>query len=174
MAPRRLLLAALAATPLFAGCGWTPLYADRESGPADEDLRAIRVAPIPERIGQRLEIALRDSLNPEGRPAPQRYLLQTTLQTVLGNLGVQSQGLGTRGKLDVVATYVLTDIASNAVLLRNTIHVADSFDILANEYATVVAEDDARTRAVEELRREIVARLTMFMQRRRGGTVAAT
>jgi hypothetical protein len=68
---------------------------------------------------------------------------------------------------------VLSDITSNAELLRNTIHVADSFDILANEYATVVAEDDARTRAVEELRREIVARLTMFMQRRHSQGIAA-
>ncbi len=28
----------------LAGCGWTPLYADRETGPADEELRAVKVA----------------------------------------------------------------------------------------------------------------------------------
>jgi hypothetical protein len=43
---------------------------------------------------------------------------------------------------------------------------SDSFDILANEYSNVVAEDDARTRAVEEMRRDIVGRLTVFLQRR--------
>ena len=47
-----------------------------------------------------------------------------------------------------------------------TSHVAESFDILANEYANVVAENDARTRAVEELRRDIMIRLTLFLQRR--------
>jgi hypothetical protein len=50
--------------------------------------------------------------------------------------------------------------------LSTTTHVAESFDIVANEYAALVAEDDARTRAVEELRRDMLTRLTLFFQRR--------
>jgi LPS-assembly lipoprotein len=149
-----------------AGCGWAPLYADQQSGPADEELRAVRVAPIPERIGQRLELALRNTLNPEGIPSPQHYLLRTTLQTVRSDLGVQTTGIGTRGKLDVNATYALSDSKTGAQLFANTSHVAESFDIVANEYAATVAEDDARTRAVEELRRDILTRLTLYLQRR--------
>jgi LPS-assembly lipoprotein len=87
-----LALAALA-VPAFSGCGWTPLYADAATGPAAEELRSIRVDPISERIGQRLDIALRNSLNPTGEPAPERYRLRTTLISYLSNLGVQSQGL---------------------------------------------------------------------------------
>ena len=30
---------------VLAGCGWAPLYANRETGPADADLRAIKVSP---------------------------------------------------------------------------------------------------------------------------------
>jgi hypothetical protein len=63
----------------------------------------------------------------------------------------------------------LRDIKTGAPILSTTSHVAESFDILANEYASVVAEDDARTRAVEELRRDIVTRLTLFLQRRAAG-----
>ena len=164
---RRILIALVAAAPVFcAGCDWTPLYASRETGPADAELRAIKVAPISERIGQRLEIALRDTLNPTGIPTPVRYELKTTLAVQRSDLGIQSQGLATRGQVDVTATYSLSDIATKATLLRNTIHVADSFDILANGYATVVTEEDARVRTVQELRDEIAARLTMFMQRR--------
>src|SRR6266404_3123124 len=77
----------------LGGCGWTPLYADLETGPADEEVRAIRVAPISERIGQKLALALRQSLNPTGEPTPQRYLLHTTLQTQRQDLGIQTQGL---------------------------------------------------------------------------------
>ena len=164
---RRILIALVATAPVFcAGCDWTPLYASRETGPADAELRAIKVAPISERIGQRLEIALRDTLNPTGIPTPVRYELKTTLAVQRSDLGIQSQGLATRGQVDVTATYLLSDIATKATLLRNTIHVADSFDILANGYATVVTEEDARVRTVQELRDEIAARLTMFMQRR--------
>ena len=54
-------------------------------------------------------IALRNSLNPAGEPAPEHYRLKTTLATYLSNLGIQSQGLATLGQLDVYATYYLID-----------------------------------------------------------------
>src|SRR5690242_4336898 len=111
MLARRLLFA-LAFPAIVAGCGWTPLYADRVTAPGDEDLRAIRVAPIAERAGQRLELGLRDALNPEGIPTPNRYVLSTTLQTVRSDLGVQSQGLATRGKLDAIVTFQLSEVRS--------------------------------------------------------------
>lgn len=150
----------------LGACGWTPLYADRETGPADDELRAVKVSPIAERIGQRLGLALRDSLNPDGVPTPQKYVLATTLQTVRSDLGVQSTGIGTRGKIDVYATYALIDSKSNARLLQNSTHVAESFDIVANEYASVVAEEDARNRAVEQLRRNMLLQLALFLQHR--------
>ena len=166
MGSRRLLLLALAAAAGLPGCGWTPLYADLETGPADAELRAIKVSPIPERIGQRLALGLRDSLNPDGAPTPQRYRLDVLLTTARADLGIQSTGLGSRGKLDAYATVVLRDIKTNAAPLTMTSHVAESFDIVANEYASLVAEDDARTRAAEELRRDIITRLILFFQRR--------
>jgi len=163
---RGFLRLAVVLPSILGGCGWSPLYADRDEDPADAALREVRVDTIPERIGQRLALALRSSFNPRGASVPQRYVLRTTLQTVRADLGVQSQGLGTRGKLDVYATYVLSDILSGAALFTTTSHVAESFDIVANEYAALVAEEDARVRAVEELRRDITTRLTLFLQRR--------
>src|SRR5205085_7478197 len=100
--PRLLLVLTLGAAVALAGCGWTPLYADRETGPADSELRAIKVDPIPERIGQRLAWTLRESLNPDGAPAPQRYRLSILLTTARSDLGIQQTGLGSRGKLDAV------------------------------------------------------------------------
>ena len=172
MPKRRLLLALpLGMVVALSGCGWTPLYADRESGPADEDLRAIKVDPIPERIGQKLAWALRESFNPTGVSTPQRYRLRTLLTTARADLGIQSTGLGSRGKFDATATFTLIDIKTGAALMATTSHVSESFDILANEYASVVAEDDARTRLVEELRRDMVTRLTLFLQRRVADTL---
>jgi LPS-assembly lipoprotein len=150
----------------LGGCGWAPLYADLEAGPASEELRAIKVAPIAERIGQRLALALRQSFNPAGEPSPQRYLLRTILSTARQDIGVQTQGLGTRAKLDAFANFSLNDITTGTQLFLGTSHVAESFDIEANQYSNVVAEDDARTRAVEDMRRDIVNRVTLFLQRR--------
>jgi len=160
-------VAAILVAPFaLTSCGWAPLYADTETGPASEELRAIKVDPMPERIGQRLEIALRNSLNPTGEPTPPRYRLRTTLTTYLANLGIQSQGLATLGNLDVYATFYLNDLQSGNSLLVNSVHVTNSFDLNPNQYSTVVGGDDVAVRCVAELDQEIVTRLTMFFQRR--------
>jgi LPS-assembly lipoprotein len=164
---RRFILATALGLPMaITGCGWEPLYADRQTGPADAELRAIKVMPISERIGQNLELALRSSLNPAGEPTPQRYVFRATLTLIRSNLGVTTQGLGTRARLDVYANFNLADTKTGTTVFTGTSHVADSFDLEANEYTNVVAENDAGTRSVEELRRDIMTRLTLFMQRR--------
>jgi LPS-assembly lipoprotein len=167
MIVRRLLLGLVLAAPaLLGGCGWEPVYANHETAPASADLRAIRVAPILERVGQRLETGLRASFNPDHIATPAKYELRVTLRTAVIDLGIQSQGLGTRGEIQLVATYNLTDITSHEVLQTGTVRASDSFDIQANGYSTVVAQDDAYVRTAEEVRREIVARLTLLLQNR--------
>jgi LPS-assembly lipoprotein len=169
MIARRRLLTQLfpicAALPaILTGCGWEPLYADQQTTAGSAELRAIKVNPITERIGQNLETGLRESLNPGHVPTKSLYLLKVTLTQSLQDLGIQSQGLGTRGEVHIQANYSLVEISTGKILQNAGIHSNDSFDIQANGYSTVVAEDDAKTRCVEDLRREIVARLTMFMQ----------
>jgi LPS-assembly lipoprotein len=164
---RQFLVLGLGLPALLAGCGWEPLYANHDTEAADADLQAIKILPIRERIGQRLETGLRNSFNPSDQSGPQLYALGVALSTSLGDSGIQSQGLGTRGEVGVSATYRLTDLKTNALLQTNTIHTIESFDIQANGYSTVVAQDDALTRSIEEIRREIVARLTLFLQHRK-------
>ena len=162
-APAAIVAVALSA---LCGCGWVPLYADPQSGPASAELRAIRVEPIPDRIGQRLELALRTSLNPTGEPTKERYRLQTSLRFSLSALGLVSQGTSTIGRVDLTATYRLLDSKDSAVLLTNTVHSQNSFALNPNQYSTEVAEYDAAVRSVVELNDEIVTRLTLFLQRR--------
>ena len=85
----------------------------------------------------------------------------------LASLGVQSQGiLGTRGTVQATASYILSDIATNGTLTSGSIRTADLFDIQANGYAAPWSPRTMLlTRSVEDLRREIVSRLTMFLQR---------
>src|SRR4051794_39615941 len=117
MPSRRALLTAAVAASLVSltGCGWAPLYADRETGPADADLAAIKVAPIPERAGQILALGLQQWLNPSGAPVPSRYLLRTLLTVSRLDLGILTFGLGTRARLDVLATFTLYEIATSTL-----------------------------------------------------------
>ena len=167
MAGRRALLALAVGLALpLPGCGWEPLYADPQSAPTSADLRAVEVTPIADRIGQRLEMALRNSLNPTGEPTKFLYALHTTLTVSLSALGLQSQGTATLGRIDVFASLILVDNRNGSTLLTNSAHVQNSFALNPNQYSTVVAEDDARVRSVAELNQEIMTRLTLFMEHR--------
>ncbi|MGA8755814.1 MAG: hypothetical protein WB611_05710 [Stellaceae bacterium] len=169
MAGRRAVLALiLFLASSLSGCGWERLYADPETGPASADLRAIKVLPILERIGQRLEMALRNSLNPRGEPTPVRYTLSTTLVYSLSSLGLQSQGTATLGQIDVHSTSNLKDIKTGQTLLTISLHEQNSFELNPNQYSTIVGEDDAQVRTVAELNQEIVRLLTLFMEQRAG------
>ena len=165
MIARRLLFA-LPLLPMLGGCGWEPLYANRAAGPASAELRTIKVAPISERIGQRLEMALRRALNPDNEPAPTKYQLIVTLSTSVGDLGIQSEGLGTRGEVAVTAGYQLVDVSTKAAVQSGSVHATESFDIQANGYSTVVAQNDAYVRTIGEIQREIVTRLTLLLQKK--------
>jgi LPS-assembly lipoprotein len=164
IARRRLFALSMALPMLVAGCGWEPLYGDRETQAAAASLRAIKVNPIPERVGQLLETGLRSSLNPAGDTTKPLYALMVTLQQSLYDSGIQSQGLGTRGEVHLTANYRLVELTTNKEVQTGFVHSSDTFDIQANGYSTVVAQNDAATRDVEEVRREIIARLTLYMQ----------
>ena len=104
-ARRHLLMLGLTLPVLLAGCGgWEPLYANRDTGPTDESLRSIKVGTIPERVGQHLESGLRSSFNPSNVTVPQLYTLNVTVGTSVRSLGIQSQGIGTRGEVVLAAT----------------------------------------------------------------------
>jgi LPS-assembly lipoprotein len=176
---RRLLFALPAAIALvlgspLAGCGWEPLYADPQTGPASAELRAIKVDPISDRVGQRLEIALRDSLNPTGIPTPSRYTLRTTLYFSLSGLGIQSQGTASLGQIDLHSTSYLIENRTGQNLLTISLHEQNSFQLNPNQYSTVVGEDDAQVRTVAELNQEIVRRLEIFLEHRVAGQPAKT
>ena len=169
--PRRALFSLHAAIvllfPLFlAGCGWERLYADPQTGPASAELRAIKVNPISDRVGQRLEIALRDSLNPTGIPTMPRYTLRTTLYFSLSGLGLQSQGTASLGQIDLHSTSYLIENRTGQNLLTISLHEQNSFQLNPNQYSTIVGEDDAQVRTVAELNQEIVRRLTLFLEHR--------
>jgi LPS-assembly lipoprotein len=164
--PRTAPAIAIALLLSLSACGWAPLYADPQSGPAAAELRAIRVRPIPERIGQRLELALRNALNSTGEPTRERYLLATDLSYGLSNLGLVSQGTATLGKVDLFATFRLIELKGGAVLLINTVHSQSLFVLNPNQYSTVVAQNDAGVRCVAEINEEILTRLNLFLQNR--------
>ena len=163
--PGRMLISlAATAAQLLSGCGWTPLYADVDEPATRNCERSRSIRFLNGSASDSKSLCAIRSTQPANDDTT-RYRLATTLVS-LCNLGIQSQGLATLGQLDATATFRLIDLQTGGILLINTVHVANSFDLNPNQYSTIVGEDDAAVRSVAELDQEIVTRLTLFMQRR--------
>ena len=166
--PRAALPWAVMAFALWLGaCGFEPLYArDEASGTGAQDqLAQVRIAPIPDRIGQELHNLLRDRLNPKGQPRKPDYNLQITLSEQTEELGIRKDETATRANLKVFANFVLFDARTNQTLLIGRSRSFNSYNILESQFATLFSEADARSRALREISDEIRNRLAVYFSR---------
>ena len=150
---------------VLSGCGFKPVYSDRHGQNVKAEFSAIKIELIKDRIGQQLHNQLLDKVNPFGRPASPQYSLTVKLSESKRELAVKKSEIATRANLNFSATFNLTRLRpSTKALLTGTSKVVSSYNILQSDYATSVAEKDARRRAVRELSADIANRLAAYFQ----------
>ncbi len=159
---RRGCLVALLA--MLGGCGFQPLYAPSRPHEWDPALAAISIAPIADRQGQILELALHQNLNPSGLGVPARWRLTTTLTVSRGDLGIQRNATTTSSEITAGATYSLAELVSGKVVYTGASRATGDFNQLVDAYATQVAEGSARERTLKELADQIALRLVLFVR----------
>lgn len=177
---RLFLLSGLLSLPaVLAGCRARPLYGSfnpagpLESYQSQEDLRAIRIQPIPSRVGQQVHNALRDQLTPAGQPSNPAYTLTTIVEESIGERLLATDATATRAQLRLRARYTLALANNGTVLISGNATSIAAYDIVETEYATYRAELDARDRGAEEVARQVRARLaSWFIEARSDGTLA--
>jgi LPS-assembly lipoprotein len=155
---------------LVAGCGFRPVHATKAlivdeaaAGPtALEALAATEVTPIADRPGQLLRNELVFLFSAGAEPVTPRYSLGVTLSETVSTIAVQITGLATRANLRLNANYVLTDLATAQIMLRGQADAFGSYDLLSDEFATLIAERYTREQAVERLARILHMRLVAF------------
>jgi LPS-assembly lipoprotein len=170
-----LLLGAIAAGVLATtGCGFRPVYGKRtpEATPVSSDLASIDVALIPDRTGQQLRNELEALLNPAGQSGvADRYTLSVRLHENVDTFAVERSGFATRATIELIAAYTLQEDTPGTQVLSGRARAFSSYNLLDNDFSTVVGTDDARRRAVQQLAYEIRNRLAAHFAT--AGAVAA-
>ena len=170
---RRRLLAAIAATGTLTACGFRPLYRDVQ-GQTDvvDEFRSIDIDQVAaadenftERAGQQLRNELTGLLQPRGRVADPVYSLMVTVAENTSGLAVRKSAFATRANLRLTATMQLYDRRRNEVVLNSPVRVVSGYNILGSEYGTLIAEEDARQKAIRSLSQEIRLRLGSFLNK---------
>jgi LPS-assembly lipoprotein len=156
----------LVGTLLLVGCGFEPLYGEREQAVATEDLLSrVEVPPIADRVGQLVRIELTNRMTPT-RPVPvPAFALVVVLSESKANLAVQKDSSATRANLTIAANFTLKQIGSGQELTSGSVRSVNSYDILQSDFATLAAEQDARQRGAIDVADGIVDRLAIFLLR---------
>jgi LPS-assembly lipoprotein len=161
-------LGAVLLAVMLAGCGFRPLYADRQAhdlGAASE-LAKIQVAPISDRLGQLVRNHLIDQLTPLGKASAWRYRLTVVLTPSQEGVALAQDQAATRYNFQLRSKFILAELSSGAEILSGSARSIAVYNVVSADFSTLTAEADARRRAAREISDEITIRLAVFFTRR--------
>jgi LPS-assembly lipoprotein len=163
MRARLLAVVLLMATPVLAGCGFTPLYAQPGVTPG---LAAIETVAPEGRAGYLLREALDDALARDAR-VPASYRLQIELKQTRTPRGRRVDSAASRYEMVLLADWKLLDARSGDVAFQGQTSTEVTFDRADQPYASIAGHQDAEQRAANELARKIQLQLADWMARGR-------
>ena len=155
-----------AALAVLGACGFQPIYGSKGTARTQMEMASIEVGIIKDRQGQQLRNFLLDRINPGGTPQSPNYTLTVRLTSQKQLLALKKSALSTRSNLNFVAVFNLK--GKNRYLGKNfsgTSKITVSYNILNSHFATLIAEENARTRAAKELSADISNRIAAFVRR---------
>ena len=157
------ILAAL----LLGACGFRPLYGTAGDGQVSDVMQNVEVIRIPDRIGQELHNELLDLLNPRGRPANPLHSLEVQLSETKQQLAIERTSFSTRANLIVRAVFYLRnpEDPERKPFHRGEATAIASYDVITEKFATIMAEKNARSRAVQALAQDIRLQLAAYYNR---------
>jgi LPS-assembly lipoprotein len=164
-AGRTLLALPLAAALSLAGCGFKPLYGVDSAShqpAAMAQFAAIQIPPLADRIGQQMRNLLIDSLHPGGAAADYRYRLNVTIAESVISLGLQQNSTSTRGQVRLTVKYSLIDDASGKTLLTESLRASTGYNILINQFSSVLSQDDAEAQGLQQIANDMTQHLALY------------
>lgn len=149
---------------VLAGCGFQPLYGSGSSSLFATEMRQIEISPIKDRIGQQLRNQLEQRITPKGRARINKYILKVTLSESRQDLAIKKSEIATRANLNFLASYIIIQKATGKTLTSGKSRMVTSYNILTETFATLIAENDARKRAVREMSVDITSKVAAYFK----------
>ena len=149
----------------LAGCGFKPVYGVHSAGKspsAAQQFAAIEIPVLPNRLGQQMRNMLIDSLHPGGADTDYRYKLDVGVTEAVINLGLQQNSTSTRGQVRITVKYALIDKSNDKVVLKETLRTSTGYNILINQFSSVLSQDDAETPGLQQIADDMTLHLAMY------------
>lgn len=147
---------------LLVACGFQPLYGDGAGKASAPILAQIEIKSIPERSGQFLRQEIIDRLQPQGVSAQPLYALEIKVREDKGDQTIAKNATVTRSYIRQTVNYALTDKRTHKVILRRELIATNSYNNLFSEFGTIVTENDARSRSLQEIAERLSQQLSVY------------
>jgi LPS-assembly lipoprotein len=159
-------LAGLFLALALAGCGFEPLHGGQGpgGGTTSQRLAQVQVAPIGDRVGQLVRNRLLDYFEPPGSRVSPVYRLVVDLDELKDGLAIESDRTVTRYNMTLMARYQLVEIASGRIVLDGQTRAISAYNVIRSDYANLIAERDALSRAAQEIADVIGLRVAVRLQ----------
>lgn len=133
---------------------------------AEASLDQIEIANIPDRDGQMLRNNLMDRFYSHGLPQNPAYLLKIEqLTKTVTDMGIRKDATYTRGEMAITAVLTLVDKSTMKPVLTRNLRSVGSYNLLDNQFATVISERDTTDRVLGEMSDNIVTHLSLYFNR---------
>jgi LPS-assembly lipoprotein len=153
----------------LVGCGFEPMLAQNTKG-AQEIATVtpnIDIPSIPDRDGQYLRNLLMDQLYTAGRPADASYELKfSPLVKEIVKLGVRKDATSTRAQMQIMTRMQLVEKKSGTVLLERSLKTVGAYNLLDNQLATMVSQQNITESILQEMKDDAVTELNLYFRRR--------
>jgi LPS-assembly lipoprotein len=156
------------ALTLLGGCGFHPLYG-RDSASHQPAMAAqfasIQIAVLPDKLGQKMRNLLIDSLHISGASADPQYTLTMTVREAVIDLGLQENSTSTRGQVRLTVEYFLNDKLTGKTLLRETLRTSAGYNILINQFSSLLSQDDAETQGLQQISDQMTEHIALYFRK---------
>ncbi|MGD0640017.1 MAG: LPS assembly lipoprotein LptE [Roseiarcus sp.] len=151
----------------LGGC-FQPLYGEAAHPGLVDDLRAVEVAPIKDRIGHYLGDDLISNLNGSGETPAAKYRLTVTVAQNSQTPTISSQ-INAANAATVIgkATFTLTKIEDNTIIYKGDATSSAVYDRTLDTFANLRAGRDAEIRIARSLADEIELRVAAALGEKR-------
>ena len=144
---------------LLTGCGFTPSHVTHTADTQSRASYPVKIGFIENRAGQELRNHLLDLINPNGEQ-PASHTLRVVLIENKEDLSIKKSAISTRARLTITANFSL---AGNGKSFSGAAKVTSGYNLFQSEYATIVAEQSARSSGVTIIANEIANRVISYL-----------
>jgi LPS-assembly lipoprotein len=149
---------------LATGCGFEPMYGENRGDVVRTELQAVRVGAIPNRTGQLLRRYILDRIHNGDESPPALYQLEVGVVETRQFFGIQRDLSATYARFVITGYYTLRDLKTQKAVLGGNTSAYSSYNIAADPFNSVVAEGDARDRAVRTLGDDLITRVSLYLR----------